>query len=114
MNNYNLDFAVKRCINRYLPHLLFDRINIHYEIKRNIIDNDEKKVSVTFYFFMRRNKNPQKSVTTKDWKNAYKNFRFLRPKRNRNTTKTLDLMQNMEEDRYNLYEVKVLDSLMYL
>ena len=37
-NEYNLDFAVKRYINRYHSHLLFDGINIHHEIKRNIID----------------------------------------------------------------------------
>ena len=86
-NDYKLDFAVKRFINRYLPHLLFDGINIHHEIKRNIIDNDGKKARVTFYFFTRHNKIPEKLVTTKDWQNAYENFRFLRSNRNTNATK---------------------------
>ena len=73
-NDYNLDFALKRYINRYLPHLLFDGIKIHHEIKRNIIDNDGGKARATFYFFTRHNKIPEKFITTEDWQNAYENF----------------------------------------
>ena len=39
-NDYNLEFVDKRYINKYLPQLLFEGINIHYEIKRNIMKND--------------------------------------------------------------------------
>ena len=70
-NDYNLDFAVKRFINRYLPHALFGGINIHHEIKRNIIDNDGNEARVTFYFLMRHNKIPEKFVTTEYWQNTY-------------------------------------------
>ena len=96
INDYGLDFAVKRFINRYLPHLLFDGINIYHEIKRNIIDNDGNKARVTFYFFTRHNKIPEKFVTTEAWQNAYENFRFLRSNRNTNTTKrTLQDLSNI-------------------
>ena len=50
-HDYNLDFVTKRYINRYLPHLLFEGIYIHYEMKRNIMKNDGKKVRAIFYFF---------------------------------------------------------------
>ena len=65
-NDYNLDLAVKRYINRYLPHILYDGINVHHEIKKNIIDNYGEKARVIFYFFTRHNRIPEKFSTTKD------------------------------------------------
>ena len=49
-NDHNLEFVSKRYINKHIPYLLFEGIYIHYERKRNMIDNDEKKVRAIFYF----------------------------------------------------------------
>ena len=59
-NDYNLDFASKRYINRYLRHLLFEGIYIHYEMKKNIIGNNDKKVRAVFYFCTRLDKIPDR------------------------------------------------------
>jgi len=49
-NDHNLEFVSKRYINKHIPYLLFEGIYIHYERKRNMIDNDGKKVRAIFYF----------------------------------------------------------------
>ena len=85
-HDYNLDFASKRYINWYLPYLLFEGIYIHCEMKRNIIDNDGKKVKVVFYFFTRHDNIPERLFTTEAWQNVYENFRCLRSNRNNTNT----------------------------
>ena len=84
--DYNLDFVTKRYINRYLPHILFEGIYIHYEVKRNIIGNNDIKVRDVFYFFTRHDKIPDRFVTIEAWQNVYENFPCLRSNRNETNT----------------------------
>jgi len=114
-HDYNLEFVSKGCINKYLPHLLFEGIHIHYEIKRNMIGNDGKKVWAIFYFFTRHEKYAEKFVTNEDWQNAYTNFLFIRsnrnntnaPKRSLQDTSNIDVEESTGEIEQPKFKMNV-------
>ena len=76
----NLDFASKRYINRYPPHLLFKGMHIHYEIKRIIINMMGESES-SLLFLYETWQNPERFVTMEAWQKNYEIFRCLRSNR---------------------------------
>ena len=93
----NLDFASKRYINRYLPYLLFEGIHIHYEIKRDVIDNDGEKVRLSFISLRDVTKFPTDLLRRKHGK---------RPTKTSKSYIQIEIIQ-IQKEHYRMYQILI-------
>jgi len=116
--NYALDFATKRYINRYLPNLCLKDYKC-YNVRIHGIKNRKNNITthVIFYYFSTSSTAPRQFFSKTQWEDKYNNFRILRTT-NKTKRSALNDVTNVEisdEDNVEpkLQKKKLFDEMNY-